>query len=399
MHAPQKHLASITQLLERCRTSRQIFLALDRDGTLVPYAKEPSAAIMPPQVASLLRDLAQLPNIVLAIVSARGLNLLKQDIDTTAIVLAGNYGMEIRLTNMEDIVAEGAQKAAPELEKLAGELADIMRNFPGSILENHVFSLCLHWHAVAPNRLADLHATLDKIGSRSGSLAMRRLPTSYEFLPGMHWDKSFALETIASRLLSSPHESLLIYIGDSEQDEPAFEWVNARGGFSIKVGSADNSTKATLRMPQPVDVVLFLEQLLREGSIFAQVAYDADDDPAEREKRIEAVFSALKDDYAGGLLKRIEELESVVEAARNKADDLGTLTDARMQVHRMKGTIGSYGFSEISSTLGEIENCLEQIEKAHAGSENIVATWEKDFPSIAKQFSKARAAVKREAPP
>src|SRR5262249_8726410 len=156
----------------------------------------------------------------------------------------------------------------------------------------------------------------------------------------------------------------------TDQDEPAFEWANNHGGSSVRVGTLSGNTKATYRLYQPPDVIWFLEQLLEQRSLLAATAFNPDEDPAEREKRIERVFSSMKADYAKGLTDKIKELKALVEKARNQPDDLKSLTEARTRMHRMKGTIGSYGFSEISSQLGVIEVALEKIEKASSLDKN-----------------------------
>jgi trehalose 6-phosphate phosphatase len=386
-------MASITHLLEHCRSHNRLFLALDRDGTLVPYAETPEKAVMLEQTREVLISLSKLPNIAVALVSARGNARLKEDIDVQKVILAGNYGMEIRLQNGQEWVAPGALKAVPELRQLQAELVSISKRFQGVILQDEYYSFCLHWHLVPLEQREALHQALEQLKPKLETVYIRDLPTSYEFLPNMPWSKSDALEIIASHLPKLEEDSLCLFIGDSEQDESAFEWANARGGSSVKVGPSNTQTKAQHSLEEPLDATLFLQQLLHERSIFAATTYREDEDQAERERKIEAVFSTLRDSYALSLSDKLKELQAIVETAQNRPEDLKILSEARLHVHRLKGTVGSYGFTEIGSVLQEIESALEKIENTITKNQSVTKYWLEAAPLIANRFAKAHHAA------
>ncbi len=351
-------MAGNTHLLELCRSHRHLFIALDRDGTLVPYHSQPEQAIMPARTREVLNKLAQTPETTLAFVSARSVSLLQQDIDAK-IILAGNYGMEILLANGQEIIAPAALRAAPELQRIAVLLETVMNHYPGCILDNHKYSLCLHWHLVADKDRDNLHQEINNIATRFDTTKVRTLPTSYEFLPNIDWNKGMALETISSHLPNSKAFYFWIYIGDSEQDEPAFNWVNSLNGYSLRVGLPKNQTCAKKCLARVSDTSQLLEQILDLYSGTKVSIESSTDMLIAREKEIEAVFAALKADYAIGLSERITELENIVHSASSKPDDLLCLEQACDQLHQMKGTIGSYGFKEISLLIGDIETTLK----------------------------------------
>jgi trehalose-phosphatase len=359
---------------------------MDRDGTLVPYQKFPEDAVMPEETRDLLKEIAALPNVWVAIVSARGNVRLKKDVDDREIILAGNYGMEMRLQDGQEWVAPGALQAVPELRRIHGELASIAQRFQGSILEDDYYSYCLHWHLVSVEDRPALHEAVLQLKQTLSSVSMRQLPTSYEFMPNMPWNKGNALDTIASLPQFSDKHPYFVYMGDTDADEPAFEWANTHGGSSVRVGALDKGTKAKYRLPEPADIISFLESLLKQRSILSTIAYDADEDPVQREKKIEAVFNTLKKDYAKGLADRIKELQALVAIAIAKPDDPTSLTEARTRTHRIRGTIGSYGFTEISALLGDIEAALETIEKTNSSGGN---HWKNAIPIIEDNFAKA----------
>ncbi|PWU03160.1 MAG: trehalose-phosphatase [Candidatus Melainabacteria bacterium] len=387
-------MTNISRLLEQCRSCKSLFLGLDRDGTLVPYDAIPEEAIMNSHTRELLIKLARLPNLHVAIVSARGSLRLKQDVDTQEIILAGNYGLEMRhLPGDKEWVAPEALKAIPELRRLHAELQLIAKQFKGAILEDDYYSFCLHWHLVPENQREKLSQALQELKPELDTVYMRNLPTSYEFMPKMLWNKGLALEKIASLQQLSCEAPYCVYMGDTDQDEPAFEWANNHGGSSVRVGTLNGKTKATYRLNQPADVIWFLEQLLEQRSLLAATAFNPEEDPAEREKRIERVFSSMKADYAKGLTERIKDLKTIVEKAKHQPNDLESLTEARTRMHRLKGTIGSYGFPEISFQLGVIEVALENIEKASSLNKNLSEAWLEALPIIEASFDKALSAA------
>lgn len=97
--------ARLNQLFHR----KNWLLAFDRDGTLAPLTVDPMASKVPPETVQALDALARMPDVHIAIVSARSIPFLKKDFGNTPLTLAGNYGMEIlyaeakdRFLNVED---------------------------------------------------------------------------------------------------------------------------------------------------------------------------------------------------------------------------------------------------------------------------------------------------------
>jgi trehalose 6-phosphate phosphatase len=254
-------MTDIDQALHLLNRNDPLFVALDRDGTLVPYADRSEEAIMTEAVRQIIDDLAALPNLVLAIVSARGIVDLKNDLLDPGVILAGNYGLEILFANGQLEIQPGATKAGPLLEQVRLKLTELAKELSGSILEDHIYSLCFHWHLVAEEQRPYLHSFFANFKDQlDSSIYMKVLPTSYEFVPNLDWDKSHALQRITDYLGLTPHSCLNLYIGDTESDEPAFTWVNRYSGVSIRVGT-QIKTAANFVLPAPKNVAHFLKRL------------------------------------------------------------------------------------------------------------------------------------------
>jgi trehalose 6-phosphate phosphatase len=254
---------TVAQTIARHLRKGPLLLGLDRDGTLVPITERPEDARVDADLIELLQEINRSPAISLAIVSARGLAQLRSDFDEIGCVLAGNYGLEIAFTDGSSSVQPGAQACRPRLKQVHDELAWLSNADINAVLEDHGLSLCLHWQTVAADKRDIVHKTFDQLPERFPDLHIRALATSYEVLPAMEWDKGKALEAIHTRLGETTRApGSFAYFGDSQADEPAFEWINKHHGESIKVGSAGEFTTSKMQVSDTAEVRSVLSNLL-----------------------------------------------------------------------------------------------------------------------------------------
>ena len=253
-------MSDILTALNNVSKAPECLIAFDRDGTLVPYAETPEKALATPKVKRLLTDLAALDGVQVALISARSVAQLQGDTKSAPIILAGNYGLEILFPSGKRIIEPRAAAAVPALKQLRDALFSSLVMCRGIILEDHGYSLCLHWHLVS---LADrelLHEQVKTVSSDFSAVEVVERPTSYEFLPAFKWSKSDALDLINSNLEVVPVE--YFYAGDTEADISAFEWVNQHKGITIRVGEDDNLC-AQFRVPTPDALYDVVEYVIR----------------------------------------------------------------------------------------------------------------------------------------
>lgn len=234
-------IEQITQAILAELRSKTLLAVFDRDGTLVPINPDPAAAIMHDSIRNLLLDLNKFANSRVAILSARDLGELGNDFPASDLILAGNYGLEILLPTKQRWVKDIALKSRHFLLQAKKDVQERLPVSTKIILEDHELILCLHWHLTPPEHRNKVHDCVAILKKKYTNLLFKALPTSYEVWPSLRWDKSHGLQQIVDMINCKPKLELLLYIGDSDSDEPAFEWVNKHNGISIRVGSSPNS--------------------------------------------------------------------------------------------------------------------------------------------------------------
>lgn len=253
----------LEQLLKDLSEREDLFLAFDRDGTLVDYADHPDLAVMSDGLKDTLLALARLSGIEIAIVSARSIEALERDFDVgDGVSLAGNYGLEVRLRDGSAIVEATIAEAIPELKTILHRLAPLADEDTGGIIEDHGLSICLHWHRIHKTRMPYVREQIQAIREDLDKVRFHDYPTSFEFIPDIDWSKADGLRVLEHRLGLDEKDVFSLFFGDTDSDEPGFEWSHARGGSSVRVGGSKVASIAKYRFERPAQVGELLSRLL-----------------------------------------------------------------------------------------------------------------------------------------
>lgn len=239
------------------------FIALDRDGTLVPYAPRPEMALVDAELEELMTELVACDQLHVAVLSARSVAQLRGDFRQKRLILAGNYGMEVRFPDGRMAIHPEALRAVPYLKLVRDELASVLDLNGGIILEDHGYSLCLHWQQVPISLRTELHNAVTAIADDFPRVHFRRLVSSYEVLPNIPWDKGLAMAFIDANLPAEDSSRFYFYAGDTEADAPAFQWVDSQGGISVRVGGED-SLGARFHVREPRELRQALRYLISQ---------------------------------------------------------------------------------------------------------------------------------------
>jgi trehalose 6-phosphate synthase len=248
MHAKWQHLASADQLV----------IALDLDGTLLPFAPTPQEARIDGDAAALLHALSTAPGVTLGIISGRPLALV-QDLPPRwpRVAFVAEHGVW-RCTAGG---WEAALPAVPQLDDIERSLRQLVDRYPGALVERKSCSVCLHWRRVDP-------AHHDRIAAAAETLVdewleiypqLERLPEVLA-LEVRHRaaHKGSALAWL--RGLGPPGAAVLA-LGDDLTDEDMFVALRDTD-IGILVSPQSRRTQATLRLPDPSAVHRFLRWLI-----------------------------------------------------------------------------------------------------------------------------------------
>lgn len=248
-------------LIERIRQARRLRLFLDYDGTLADFAPTPEIVEPDPEVAAIVSRLAAHPRIWAAIISGRRLDQIVRLVPVDGILRAGTYGIEILTGQGRSINRAAYDDIRPVLENLKTRWAALIAGREGFFLEDKDWALALH------ARWAEESEAETVLGEARRLAADAAPPDTFRILGGHRFLElgprmAHKGRTVEYLLDSNPEpDSLVLYMGDDDKDEEAFEVIKARGGYAILVASEPRGTAADIRLESPKDARHWLGQL------------------------------------------------------------------------------------------------------------------------------------------
>ncbi|MEN0087740.1 MAG: trehalose-phosphatase [Pseudomonadota bacterium] len=226
-------------------------MMLDFDGTLVDIAATPDAVTFAERDDALLRRLSQNHGGALAIVSGRAIDDLDGFITDFPGAMAGGHGAELRVDG-EQSLADHIDE--DKLEQLKAAVRSFAEAEPRLLIEEKATGIVMHYRAHPDcedkavsfaKSLVDGHSDF---GVQYSKMAVEIRPKGAS--------KASAMEKL---LESKPFAGRApFFAGDDVTDEDAFDWVNAQGGISVRIGPGP--TKALYRTPTPRSFKAWLDR-------------------------------------------------------------------------------------------------------------------------------------------
>jgi trehalose 6-phosphate phosphatase len=237
--------AELTEALAALARRRPLLVASDYDGVLAPLVGDPSAAVPVPGAAEALGRLAAHDDVVVALVSGRGVADLR-----TVSGFEGPY----RWIGSHGAEYEGplTGELASRRDALAERLTPLVAAVPGAQLEVKPASVAVHVRQVT-DRVAAAGLLEQADAAADPSLTKKPGKEVLE-LAVTDADKGSALR----RLRDDLGAAATVYLGDDRTDEDAFRALSP-GDLTVKVG--EGNTVARYRVADPAAVVVLLETL------------------------------------------------------------------------------------------------------------------------------------------
>jgi trehalose 6-phosphate phosphatase len=245
---------------ERLIAAERVRLFLDYDGTLADFAPTPEYVNPDPEVVDLLARLAGHPRFRVAVVSGRRLADVEKLVPVPGVLLAGTYGVELRLPDGERIDRVAYETVRPSLEAVKPKWAALIEGLEGFFLEDKGWALALHARFAEAEEAEEVLAAARAIADEVPPDLFRILG-SYRFLeigPLL----AHKGRTVDYVLVRYPWPGALpVYLGDDDKDEEAFGVIQAHGGVAILVGRELRETQADARLESPQAARCWLEGL------------------------------------------------------------------------------------------------------------------------------------------
>ncbi len=243
------------RLRRSLQSHRPTLLFLDYDGTLVPIQKKPSLAVLSTEVRSLIRRVAQRPDIAVGVVTGRSLADIKKMVRLPSIFYIANHGFQISL-NQTTWIHPDAKQILPFLADILSTLRSTLKSTRGAIIEDKLFTLSVHHRNVESRSLPHLKKTVGRVVHHYRG--MFRITTGkkvIEVRPNLLWNKGRAVLTVL-KMLAFRDKPLIVYIGDDKTDEDAFKALHAKA-MTIRVERSRTSrAKYFVRNPSEVHRLL-----------------------------------------------------------------------------------------------------------------------------------------------
>ncbi len=229
----------VRRRVEAAAALDRVILASDFDGCLAPFVTDPMTARPAPGTIQALREAAAMDGVTVALVSGRGMGVLRQLTGVEPaekIVVIGSHGAE---TSLSDEAQEGLL-TAEQLELMAATdaaLSQLTSKYDGAWVERKVAGVALHTRTMADQEAGERAlAEARAYGEAHPELHVMSGKCVVEF-PMLTATKGSAL----LRLAEVVNAQGTVYLGDDVTDERAFEVLDARRDVSIKVGAGETA--------------------------------------------------------------------------------------------------------------------------------------------------------------
>jgi len=264
----RKHLKDIPSVLSRLDEiesavrGRNLFAALDFDGTLAPLDNDPGAVEMTAEMKKRLKNLAL--RCPVAIVTGRDLEDIRDRVGLEELFYSGSHGFQIAGPPGSGLSFEAGGEFLPALDKAERLLPGIIEGVPGAFIQRKRFSISIHYRMVRRELVRGLVEKTGRAVKGIGGLVARHDKKSVEVLPRMNWNKGSALLWILDATGMTEANSFAVSVGDDITDEDMHVAVKGRGAGIIVTGTEPPlSTFADYRLGSVAEAGRFIEILER----------------------------------------------------------------------------------------------------------------------------------------
>ncbi len=242
-------------VVEAFAKAERRLVALDYDGTLVPFAARPEDALPPKRLLKILESIAGDDSTDLLIVSGRDSEFLDSVIPGKEITVFAEHGAMRRMGSEWISLFRSDLSWQPEIIRVMKEITETT---PGSMIERKRTAVVWHYRNsdtwLAEMRVAQLinrliyPCTMRQLYLMKGNKIVEVKPSEY------------TKGTAVNNYIEGRNYDFILAAGDDTTDEDMFE-VLPRTAATVKIGKP--SERARFNMESSADFVQLLEQISR----------------------------------------------------------------------------------------------------------------------------------------
>ena len=225
----------------------RIALFLDVDGTLIDFAPRPGDVVVPDGLVDDLASAERRLGGALALLSGRTIDDLDRLFAPLRLRIGGIHGAEIRDTPRGVGVAAFHGRLP---ESAWRDLAELLRDYPGTFTENKGVSFTVHFPPeMAP--ASALRSALEALASRYAELDLELVDGRrvYELKPRA-FDKGEAIHRFMAQKPFAGRRP--VFVSDSRIDQAGFEAALEHGGMAFSVGDGISGLNGNFSTPGAV---------------------------------------------------------------------------------------------------------------------------------------------------
>ena len=250
------------ELIHRATKASFLRLFLDYDGTLADFSPSPDILLPDPNLIALVKRLVSAKGILPAILSGRKLEHIEKLLPIKGLLLAGTYGIEMKLPDGQYRSALEYQEIRPIIERIFPLWKKIIKNRDDFYLEDKGWSIALHGRFA---RETDAHNVMESAHQIVKDHQPDPLFGLFEGERFLEYAPLAASKTIATKWIVdhlTPKDAFPVYIGDDDKDEEAFAVAIKSGGLAIRISDNSRITQAQFCLNNPTETRIWLNELL-----------------------------------------------------------------------------------------------------------------------------------------
>ncbi len=193
-----------------------------------------------------------------AVISGRDLEDVRRMVGIPSIAYAGSHGFDMRLPGGRRIEHQRAADVLPALDAAEAELRQRQPSLPGLRVERKKFAIAAHYRRARDEDVPAIESAVDGVLQQHRELRKTGGKKVFELRPAIDWHKGSAVLWLIDELGLA--DGMVVYIGDDETDEDAFEALREQG-IAIAVQEAGRATAARYCLDDTAQVQEFLEWL------------------------------------------------------------------------------------------------------------------------------------------